>query len=90
MRSTSTWDSFNTCSLEGPALGRPYGNVDRAELAIGFGYSTNWRLVTAPTSGAVYIKDFGGQTCLTDNGNGKPLSVVTCTPANRSQQWRVP
>ncbi|WP_439675801.1 protein kinase domain-containing protein [Embleya sp. MST-111070] len=90
VRSTSTWDSFNTCSLEGPALGQPYGNVDRAELAIGFGYSTNWRLVTAPTSGAVYIKDFGGQTCLTNNGNGKPLSVVTCTPANRSQQWRVP
>ncbi|MGW9208200.1 protein kinase domain-containing protein [Embleya sp. NPDC055664] len=90
VHSTSTWDSFNPCSLSGPALGQPYGNVDRAELAVGFGYSTNWRLVPAPTSGAVYIKDFGGRTCLTNNGNGKPLSVVTCTPGSPSQQWRVP
>ncbi|MFF7247565.1 protein kinase [Embleya sp. NPDC008237] len=90
VHSVSTWDTFNTCSLSGPALGQPYGNATRPELAITFGYSTNWRLSDAPTSGAVYIKDYMGQNCLTNNGPGKALSVAECTPGNKSQQWRIP
>ncbi|MYS85211.1 serine/threonine-protein kinase [Embleya scabrispora] len=90
VHSVSTWDTFNTCSLSGPAMGQPYGNSTRPELAVGFGYSFNWRLTEAPTSGAVYIKDYAGQNCLTNNGPGKPLSVVDCTPGNKYQQWRIP
>ncbi|MET7300230.1 serine/threonine-protein kinase [Embleya sp. NPDC005575] len=90
VHSVSTWDTFHTCSLSGPAIGQPYGNSARPELAVGYTYSTNWRLVEAPTSGAVYIKDYAGQNCLTNNGSGKPLSVVDCTPGNKYQQWRIP
>jgi serine/threonine-protein kinase len=90
VHSVSTWDTFNSCSLSGPALGQPYQSAQRPELAVGFGYSVNWRLVDAPTSGAVYIKDYLGQKCLTNNGAGKPLSVVNCTPGNKYQQWRIP
>ncbi|MYW02342.1 hypothetical protein GT354_29545, partial [Streptomyces sp. SID3343] len=90
VHSVSTWDTFNPCSLSGPALAQPYGKPERPELAAGFGYSTNWRLVEAPTSGAVYIKDYQGQNCLTNNGAGKALSVVSCTPGNKYQQWRIP
>lgn len=90
VHAVSTWDTFSTCSLSGPALGQPYGNAERPELAVGFGYSTNWRLAGAPTAGAVYIKDYMGQNCLTNNGAGKALSVVACTPGNKYQQWRIP
>ncbi|MFI6981809.1 protein kinase [Embleya sp. NPDC050154] len=90
VHTVSTWDTFSTCNLDGPALGQPYGNAERPELAVGFGYSTNWRLAGAPTAGAVYIKDYMGQNCLTNNGAGKALSVVACTPGNKYQQWRIP
>lgn len=90
VHTVSTWDTFSTCSLSGPALGQPYGNAARPELAVGFGHSTNWRLAEAPTAGAVYIKDYMGQNCLTNNGAGKALSVVACTPGNKYQQWRIP
>ncbi|WP_406284929.1 serine/threonine-protein kinase [Embleya sp. NBC_00896] len=90
VHSVSTWDTFNPCSLSGPALGQPYGNSQHPELAAGYAYSTNWRLADAPTSGAVYIKDYMGKNCLTNNGAGKPLSVVECTPGIRSQQWWIP
>ena len=84
------WDSFSACSLSGPALGQPYADPARPELAATFGHSINWRLVTVSSPNVVYIKDYQGQKCLTHKGARKALSVEACTPGNKFQQWRIP
>lgn len=90
VHSVDIWDGFNACSMSGPSLALSYSDPTRPELAIAFGYSDNWKLEAASSSNAVYIKDYQGQKCLTHKGAGKALSVETCTPGNKFQQWRIP
>ncbi|WP_371502415.1 serine/threonine protein kinase [Kitasatospora sp. NBC_00374] len=84
----SSWHHFNPCNLSGPDLVQePDGKVS---LSGGFSVLTNWTVTPASTPGAYYLKDYMGQNCLTDNGAGRQLTMVTCTPGNNAQQWRIP
>ncbi|MGW4893144.1 serine/threonine-protein kinase [Kitasatospora sp. NPDC004240] len=85
----SSWHQFNACNLGGPVLVQDTGS-NKVMLSPGFSFMTNWTVSPAPTSGAFYLKDYMGSTCLTDNGAGNPVTMVTCTPGNKAQQWKVP
>ncbi|WP_280724127.1 serine/threonine-protein kinase [Kitasatospora sp. MAA4] len=87
-----SFQRFNACDRSQPALtevatfdGSPVG----VRLASFNDFMTAW--TTAATgSGSYYIKDYMGQSCLTDNGAGNPVTVGTCTPGNGSQEWLLP
>ncbi|MFB6812235.1 hypothetical protein [Streptomyces sp. NPDC056387] len=67
-----------------------FGDTVRVELAGQFAGDVWWNLEPAPSSGAYYIKDISFQGgCLTDNGAGNQLTVVTCVSGSRAQQWRL-
>lgn len=90
----SNYESFRACGPGGAALNRAltqFGDTVRVELADVYSGGLWWNLERAPTAGAYYIKDIAFQGgCLTDNGAGKQLTVVTCDPGNKAQQWRIP
>lgn len=87
----NSYDSFKTCSPSGFAMAQAltqFGDTVRVQLAGQFDGGVWWNLEHAPTSGAYYIKDISFQGgCLTDNGAGNQLTVVTCT-GSKAQQWR--
>ncbi|MFJ3201469.1 protein kinase [Streptomyces sp. NPDC086989] len=89
----SSYDSFRTCGPSGIAMSRAltqFGDTVRVELAGQFAGDVWWNLEPAPSSGAYYIKDISFQGgCLTDNGVGNQLTVVTCVSGSRAQQWRL-
>ena len=84
----SSWHHFNPCNLSGPDLVQETDG--RVTLSGGFSYLTNWSVTSASTPGAYYLKDYMGYNCLTDNGAGNQLTMLTCTPGNKSQEWRIP
>ncbi|MBT2455966.1 serine/threonine-protein kinase [Streptomyces sp. ISL-86] len=90
----SNYESFRACGPGGPALNRAltqFGDTVRVELADVYSGGLWWNLERAPSAGAYYIKDIAFQGgCLTDNGAGKPLTVVECVAGNKAQQWRIP
>ncbi|MFG2695231.1 hypothetical protein [Kitasatospora sp. NPDC048407] len=88
------WYQFHPCNLSGPVLvqgesdgGWPAQNR-KVQLSSGFSFMTTWSVVTASTSGAYYLQ--AGDTCLTNNGPGKQVTMTACTPANKFQEWRIP
>ncbi|MFD8795427.1 hypothetical protein, partial [Streptomyces vinaceus] len=87
----NSYDSFKTCGPSGFAMAQAltqFGDTTRVQLAGQFDGGVWWNLEHAPTSGAYYIKDISFQGgCLTDNGAGSQLTVVTCT-GSKAQQWR--
>ncbi|MFJ8435071.1 serine/threonine-protein kinase [Kitasatospora sp. NPDC094019] len=84
----SSWHQFNACKLSAPVLVQEMDG--RVTLSNGFSFLTNWTVTAATTPGAFYLKDYMGQNCLTDNGVGAPLTMTTCTPGNKSQEFRIP
>ncbi|BFV60533.1 hypothetical protein KCMC57_up56370 [Kitasatospora sp. CMC57] len=82
------WYTIYPCNLGKPALVQnPDSNV--AELNPGFSFMTKWTVVNTG-SGSFYLKDYSSTNCLTDHGSGSKATMVTCTPGNKSQQWRTP
>ncbi|MFJ9953555.1 serine/threonine-protein kinase [Kitasatospora sp. NPDC091207] len=84
----SSWHQFNPCNLSGPPLVQETDG--RVSLSGGFSFLTNWKVTAASTPGAFSLADHMGYTCLTDNGAGNPVTMVTCTPGNKSQEFRIP
>ncbi|MFF1907385.1 serine/threonine-protein kinase [Kitasatospora sp. NPDC058218] len=84
----SSWHQFNPCNMSGPALVQETDG--RVTLSGGFSFLTNWKVTAASTPGAFYLADYMGYDCLTDNGAGKPVTMVSCTPGNKSQEFRIP
>ncbi|MDG4858510.1 hypothetical protein P8605_10155, partial [Streptomyces sp. T-3] len=86
--------SFRSCNLSKPELSSYSASWDSTPRTILSGspssLSTIWNPTKAGTSGAYYLKDFNGNNCLTDNGSGKQLTVIKCTPGSKAQQWRIP
>ncbi|WP_051966453.1 serine/threonine-protein kinase [Kitasatospora mediocidica] len=83
---------FNVCDRSDPALAEILtfdGSPPGVELASFNDVATAWT-TAATATGSYTIKDSGGQNCLTDNGVGKPVTVVACTPGNTSQEWLLP
>ncbi|MET9885643.1 serine/threonine-protein kinase [Streptomyces sp. NPDC006430] len=89
----SQYDSLRACGPDGAAMSRAltqFGDTVRVELAGPYSGGVWWNLERAPSTGAYYIKDIAFQGgCLTDNGPGNQLTVVTCS-GSKSQQWRIP
>ncbi|WP_441249364.1 serine/threonine-protein kinase [Kitasatospora sp. McL0602] len=84
------WNRLNVCNLNDPGLGMPfYGGTGMVLIAGGAG-TTSFTISGAKVSGSSYIKDYLGQSCLTDNGRGNQLTMNTCTPGNTSQEWYLP
>ncbi|GAB2699524.1 hypothetical protein GCM10010442_16720 [Kitasatospora kifunensis] len=84
----SMWNTFNACNLNDSALGMAYYGGSGTQLVADSIGVTAWKVDSAPSG--VYIKDYLGQNCLTDNGAGKQLTMGTCTPGNSSQEWQIP
>ncbi|MGP3970489.1 serine/threonine protein kinase [Streptomyces sp. 6N223] len=78
---------FTACNLSSPSLAVPYG-MGGVELTSGYDAATGWTLESA-SSGAYYLRTMDGR-CLTNNGEGEQLTVITCTTGNESQMWRIP
>jgi serine/threonine-protein kinase len=88
VHATSQWSTFNACNLNDSLLGTQYYGGSGAQLIANSAGMASWTVVSAPSG--VYIKDYLGQNCLTDNGEGKQLTVNTCTAGNSSQEWQIP
>ncbi|MFG3056335.1 protein kinase [Kitasatospora sp. NPDC048239] len=84
----SSWYHLNPCSMSSPELVQETDG--RVDLSGGFSFLTNWTLTAATTPGSYTLRDYMGQSCLTDNGTGNPVTMKTCTPGNKSQEWRIP
>ncbi|WP_329493277.1 serine/threonine protein kinase [Kitasatospora herbaricolor] len=84
----SSWHHFNPCNMNAPEFVQTTDG--RAALSDGFSFLANWKVDPATTSGAVLLKDYMGSKCLTDNGAGNQLTMATCTPGNKAQEWRIP
>ncbi|WP_441249363.1 protein kinase domain-containing protein [Kitasatospora sp. McL0602] len=85
-----SWHQFHACNLGDPAIGWSYYGGDGIQLIAGGAGVVSLTIETTNVSGAVYIKDYLGQSCLTDNGAGNRLTMNTCTPGNTAQEWRTP
>jgi len=83
------WYTLYPCNMSKPALVQSTENRS-VELSPGFSVMNRWTVSSAPTQGSVYLKDYNGSTCLTDNGAGSGVTMETCTPGNKSQQWWIP
>ncbi|WP_406197297.1 serine/threonine protein kinase [Kitasatospora sp. NBC_01560] len=87
------WYQIYPCSLSSPALVQDtdFSNqaYQKVMLSSGFSFMQNWSVVGTGASGTYYLKDYMGSTCLTDNGSGKQVTMTTCTPGNKFQQWRM-
>ncbi|WP_395293919.1 serine/threonine-protein kinase [Kitasatospora hibisci] len=82
------WYQIYPCNLSGPPLVQETDG--RVSLSGGFSVLGNWTVAAASTPGAFALKDYMGQTCLTDNGAGRQATMATCTPGNTSQEFRIP
>ncbi|WP_329561587.1 serine/threonine-protein kinase [Kitasatospora sp. NBC_01266] len=83
-----TWATFTACNANDSPLGVVYYGGTGIQLVSGYAGPSAWTVVSAPSG--VYVKDYLGQNCLTDNGAGRQLTMGTCTPGNSSQEWQVP
>ncbi|OKI26185.1 serine/threonine-protein kinase [Streptomyces sp. CB03911] len=84
----SSWHHFNPCNMNAPEFVQTTDG--KAALSDGFSFLANWKVDPATTSGAVLLKDYMGSKCLTDNGAGNQVTMATCTPGNKAQEWRIP
>lgn len=84
----SSWHHFNACNLSSPELVQEQD--DSVDLSGGFSFLNNWKVDRATTAGAYTLEDYMGYTCLTDHGAGNRVTMTTCTPGNKSQEWKIP
>ncbi|WP_405365886.1 protein kinase domain-containing protein [Kitasatospora sp. NBC_00039] len=88
------WYQIYPCSLSSPALVQDtdFSNQSSQKVLLspGFSFMKSWSVVGAGASGTYYLKNYMGSTCLTDNGAGAQVTMTTCTPGNKYQQWRIP
>ncbi|MFF1907156.1 protein kinase [Kitasatospora sp. NPDC058218] len=88
------WYKIYPCNLSGPVLVQEadFSNQSSQKVLLspGFSFLTSWSVIGASTSGAYYLKNYSGSTCLTDNGAGKQVTMTACTPGNKYQEWRIP
>ncbi|WTW98691.1 serine/threonine protein kinase [Streptomycetaceae bacterium NBC_01309] len=88
----NSWANFDACNLDGRALTIVANYPDSTEVTLAgdFALGTNWTVTPASTPGAHLLQDYMGKTCLTNNGGGARVTMATCTPGNKSQEWRIP
>ncbi|MFI6848567.1 serine/threonine protein kinase [Kitasatospora sp. NBC_00085] len=82
------WYHLYPCNLSGAALVQETDG--RVSLSSGFSYLSSWKITAASTPGAYRLAEYMGSSCLTDNGAGNQVTMVTCTPGNKSQEFRIP
>ncbi|MFG3049966.1 protein kinase [Kitasatospora sp. NPDC048239] len=86
-----SWYQIFPCSLTNPALVQDVSwSSNKVMLSPGFSFMTKWTVAGATTAGAHQLQDYMGKNCLTDNGAGNPVTMATCTPGNKYQEWRIP
>ncbi|KRB72449.1 hypothetical protein ASE03_23325 [Kitasatospora sp. Root187] len=80
---------FYPCNASKPELEQSQ-MTGEVQLFSGFGYPMGWRAASASTAGAVQLRNFVEQLCLTANGANNRVTMESCTPGNKNQEWRVP
>nr|BFD94496.1 hypothetical protein KitaXyl93_58560 [Kitasatospora sp. Xyl93] len=88
VRSTNpgAWILFNACNNGGPQMVQTMDG--KVTLSGGFSFLTNWSVRTGSSAGSYTLADYQGQSCMTNNGPGGAVTMVTCTPGNTAQEWR--
>ncbi|MFE6055156.1 serine/threonine-protein kinase [Kitasatospora sp. NPDC056446] len=88
VRSTNpgAWILFNACNSGGPALVQTMDG--KVVLSDGYSFLTNWTVRNGSTANSYTLADYMNSTCMTNNGPGNAVTLVTCTPGNASQEWR--
>lgn len=89
VRSTDpgSWILFNACNNGGPQLVQTMDG--KVVLSNGYSFLTRWTVRNGSTAGSYTLADYQNQSCMTDNGPGNELTMVTCTPGNTAQEWRL-
>ncbi|MEU9040283.1 MULTISPECIES: protein kinase [unclassified Kitasatospora] len=89
VRSTNpgSWILFNACNNGGPQLVQTTDG--KVALSNGFSYLTNWTVRNGSTAGSYTLADYMNSVCMTNNGPGNAVTMVTCTPGNTAQEWRL-
>ncbi|WP_158702490.1 hypothetical protein [Kitasatospora sp. MMS16-BH015] len=83
------WYTIYPCNMSSPVLVQSM-NDKTVGLYPDWSAMTRWKVETASTRGAVYLANYMGSTCLTDNGAGNTATMETCTPGNSAQEWYIP
>ncbi|WP_457033137.1 protein kinase domain-containing protein [Kitasatospora sp. P5_F3] len=86
--SNKTTVDIHPCNGSKPVLEQS-ASSNKVQLATGISYMDSWRTPAASTAGAVQLKNYADNRCLTDNGAGSRVTMETCTPGNKSQEWRI-
>ncbi|MFD7829700.1 serine/threonine-protein kinase [Kitasatospora sp. NPDC059803] len=81
-----SWISFNACNSGGPLLVQTMDG--KVTLSGGFSFLTNWTVRSGSAQGSYTLADYQNHSCMTDNGPGNAVTMVTCTPGNTAQEWR--
>ncbi|MEV7184820.1 serine/threonine-protein kinase [Kitasatospora sp. NPDC093102] len=89
VRSTNpgSWILFNACNNGGPLMVQTMDG--KVVLNSGFSFLTNWTVRTGSSAGSYTLGDYQNQSCMTNNGPGNAVTMVTCTPGNTAQEWRL-
>ncbi|MEU1420506.1 serine/threonine-protein kinase [Kitasatospora sp. NPDC005751] len=82
------WYHLYPCNLSGAPLVQETDG--RVTLSGGFSVLSNWKVSAGSTPGAFRLADYMGSACMTDNGAGNQVTMVTCTAGNKSQEFRIP
>ncbi|MER7752175.1 serine/threonine-protein kinase [Kitasatospora sp. NPDC097643] len=88
VRSTDpgAWTLLNACNNGGPLLVQTMDG--KVTLNGGFSFLTRWTVRNGSTQGSYTLADYQNQSCMTNNGPGAEVTMVTCTPGNQAQEWR--
>ncbi|MET9179713.1 serine/threonine protein kinase [Kitasatospora aureofaciens] len=78
------WYQYNACNANGPQLVQVFQS-DAVTLSPGMTFLNNWT-VQKTVSGAYTLA--AGQSCMTANGEGRNITMQTCTPGLKAQEWR--
>ncbi|MFF4920218.1 serine/threonine-protein kinase [Kitasatospora sp. NPDC001261] len=89
VRSTNPgmWILFNACNNGGPQLVQTMDG--KVVLSNGLSFLTNWTMRTGSSAGSYTLGDYQNQSCMTNNGPGSAVTMVSCTPGNAAQEWRL-
>ncbi|MQS15090.1 serine/threonine protein kinase [Streptomyces kaniharaensis] len=81
------YTDYNACNKGGPLLVQ---NTDgTVSLNPGFSFLTAWVVRPAGASGTYTLAENGSARCMTANGVGNVVTMTTCTPGLKTQQWRL-
>ncbi|MET8623891.1 serine/threonine-protein kinase [Kitasatospora sp. NPDC004669] len=80
------WTLINACNNGGPMLVQTMDG--KVVLNNGYSFLTRWTVRSGSTAGSYTLGDYQNQSCMTDNGPGNEITMVTCTPGNSAQEWR--